>query len=251
MTLEQSTAAALSEIDRTLRSLAIRDDAFCAHLTPPLTYASPFSVPDVPVRNSSCVQTPAVARVVASTQSCSVKCTAGVQHVPHRQTAGSQTDTVAEDKNVVLSLHSTASLLASMLESSALLERNVSQRRCELDQRLETIGFKVQSLLFHQRECESYLRLRVLENKELTERSELLNTESAFRHDLILNYFACGRSIENAAQNCLSNDLEMQPVKAVNAVSQLKDRGHSESSSNCSLNDLTDLLDECWRVLDE
>ncbi|KPI86674.1 hypothetical protein ABL78_4289 [Leptomonas seymouri] len=251
MTLEQSTAAAISEIDRTLRSLGIRDD--CAHTSaqPQVAFAPSFLLPGHPPRQTSSTQTRASTRVAAGTQPCTSTCSASVQHGPSRRAASSQTDEIVENEKTTESLMIIAKSISSTVESTNLLDNAVVQRIRTLMARLDSIEQDAQLCFQSRQRFKDYYEQKSIERDELTARISLLNSESLSRNDLAIlchNQHTC---IEKATQNTLQLTLEASQKWEDPISCQTEKAALSTVSSRHSLNDLTGLLDECWRALEE
>ncbi|KPA79743.1 hypothetical protein ABB37_05500 [Leptomonas pyrrhocoris] len=251
MALEQSTAAAISEIDRTLRSLGIRDDFTLTRTQPQLTCALSLLAPELPSRQTSSTQTPLPSRVAAGTQCCTSTCSTSVQHGPGRRIAVSQTDEIVEDDDAAKKLTNVALAVTSIIESGNLFEFTALQRIEKLMIQLRNVEQNSQLYLQFRQSFKKQYEQKSIESEELTERMSLLTAESINRNDLATAYHNRHVHIEKATHYQLQLALEAAQMRQelprdLNGKADL-----STNSAHSSVNDLTELLDQCWRVLEE
>lgn len=251
MSLEQSTAAAISEIDRTLRSLGIHDVPVETRQLAHFGSGSSDSTLVAQSRQAASVQTLVCARVSAGTQSSTSTCSTSVQHSPSQRTFASQTDATVEHRDQLKHFACMASEISVATEQVLISIEHTAlhciqlhiDKLCGIENKLIHVSQSAQSL-------KDRCLCKSLENEELTNRMLLMNSESTTRHDLVFSHFTQRSHLDKAALEYTRINSDSSLRRGVENSCQPAVRRIYKQSSDSSLNDLTELLDECWKVLD-
>lgn len=252
MTLEQSTVAVLSEIDRTLRSLGVREESLHSFTTPRFEQHLPVLSPQAPSRQASSAQTVARSSLSTGTQCCAITRCVSVQHGPNRHMAASQTDEFKESKVTADSLHIIASSMLSIIERVQLFEREVLSQSVIHVKRLEMAEKNARYLLNFTLHYKAGFEQKLIENQELSERMSLLLLESTARSDYLTAFH-----VQNAHAKVADQMQQQRPCnkslkgKSVHPLIHDDKTDATKTSPHSSFDDLTELLDECWRALEE
>jgi hypothetical protein len=251
MTLEQSTVAAISVIDRTLRSLGVHDDLGYGV---PQTRFSPTSPPPIEERRSrqtSSAQTPVITRIAAASQSCILKCSASVQHSPNRRTAACQTDEMEEDSVVAEGLRGAVELLSLTMKQTDLFEQTASQLNAMLIEKIDSTESKLYQLLAYGAKYRNSYEQKCVEHDEVTERMSLITLEEAAFEVVRSQFHSLFRSIENSVYEQPAKDGMTMHIGGKALLSPSEKEALLEKSLHSSLYDLTELLGECRRALEQ
>ncbi|CAJ1027880.1 hypothetical protein Q4I30_004692 [Leishmania utingensis] len=250
MDVDQHTVATISEIDRTLRSLGIQDDYPSTLSQPSITYSPLVSVSTAVTRANGAAQTNRSTRVSTGVQKSPSLVQQGVQHSPQQRVTSSQTENEADTQECF------EKVASSVVSVNAILEEKLQELECTSN-KLDALFAKLTRLEGNANSATKCLHLLqhrwtiyILESEEVSTRSVLLNCESNTRIELIsLLYGELVRLVAESKERVLSKPLNglkrLLPNRVIANPSVVKD------TPNSSLNDLTELLDECWQVLDE
>lgn len=251
MALEQNTVAAINEIDRTLRSLGIRE-IYPETRLPPLHDSYPLDAKvALPVRQTSSSQTASFTRVTTGTQSYTSMRSTSVQHSPSRRTCASQTDnTMANSEAAELKVSLNTELL-QIVERAQSIEQTTAHMVETLIDKLEVMEDKVSHFVHLSRSSAAKNQMRFVESEELTQRLNLECTETSTRGEIALSCLLEERRA--SVQTLLTSNTTQKAIRKgyEEVTSRDSKQELPRQSSHTSLNDLTYLLDECWKVLEE
>lgn len=137
--------------------------------------------------------------------------------------------------------------LAPFVENAYAIERTTSCRVRKLIDQLESIEERVSQFCQIASVSKSRSEQISLENEEAVSRFSLISMEASARGEITL---VCLTQERLQSRKVVLSLSAAQKSVGKEPSSEVK---HDESkySSSSSLNDLTDLLDECWRVLEE
>ncbi|AYU79562.1 hypothetical protein, conserved [Leishmania donovani] len=251
MDVDQHIAATISEIDRTLRSIGIRDDYASIFSQSSIINSPPPLLTAAVVRANGAVQTSRSTRVSTGAQKSPATVSQGVQNSPQQRATSSQTEKGADAQECFDKVTSSVLCGNAILEEGLQALESSSDKMEALFSKLAKLEGRVNRAAKSFRLLRNIWNIQIIEKEEASARSALLNYESSARTEFMS--LRCGELIALVA----AFRKERVPSKA---SSELKRPAPTRVIANgnvvvetpgSSLNDLTELLDECWRVLDE
>ncbi|KAG5502954.1 hypothetical protein JKF63_04727 [Porcisia hertigi] len=250
MDIDQHTTATISEIDRTLRSLGIRDEYPATLFQSSINSNLPTAVCAPVTRANGATQTCCSTYVNAGVQKSPATVSQGVQHSQQQRATFSQTEKGLDE------LDSLRTVVNSVLCVNSILEDRLQTLQCS-SVKIEALFLKLIRLeakanatvkSFHslQKRCV----MQTIEIEEMSSRSSLLGYECNVRTELMS--LRCG---ELACLLAASGKKQVLPnssggVKRLASTRAISNASALKETPSSSLNDLTELLDECRRALD-
>ncbi|GET89324.1 hypothetical protein, conserved [Leishmania tarentolae] len=249
--VDQHITATISEIDRVLRSLGTQDDYGCFFSQPSSINSHPSLLTAAVVRANGAVQTNRPTCVSTGTQISPFMVSQGVQNSPQQHAAFCQTEKGADSQECLDQVKS------SVLRTNAVLEERLQALESSLC-KMEAVFLKLNRLenkLNSAVKSCCFLRnrwiIQIIENEEASNRNALQSRESSARTESM--FLWCGelmRLVTVSRKECaLSKPFGGR--KKHNPTRVIENGSVVEETPSSSLNDLTELLGECWRILDE
>ncbi|KAG5477623.1 hypothetical protein CUR178_05329 [Leishmania enriettii] len=251
MEVDQPIAATISEIDRILRSLGIRDE--CSRTLPQSSIASssPAVMSAMVARTDGTAQTSSSSRFSSGVQKSCSTASQGIQHSSQQRTTSCQTEKETNTQEHLAKLATSVGCTYAILEEKFQALESSAGKIEEIFVKLARAKGKASSsaTMFHL--LQNRWSMVIIDKEEMLARSAVLSTESDARTQLAS--LRCGELVrlvaaftEEGLQSKSSSELKR--VVRTTTMANAKARKITASSS---LNDLTELLDECWRVLDD
>ncbi|CBZ27791.1 conserved hypothetical protein [Leishmania mexicana MHOM/GT/2001/U1103] len=251
MDVDQHIAATISEIDRTLKSIGIRNDCASTFSQPSIINSPPSSLTSAVVRANGAVQTSMSTRVSTGAQKSPSTVSQGVQNSPQQRATSSQTEKRADVQECFDNVTSSVLCTNAMLEEGLQALESSSDKMEALFSKLTRLDDRVNSAAKSLRLLRNKLAIQIIEQEEVSARSALLGFESSARTEFmplrcgeLMSLVAASRK-ERVLSKSLGELKRLAPTRVIANGSAV------EETPSSSLNDLTELLDECWRVLDE
>lgn len=252
MSLDEHTAAAISEIDRTLRSLGFRDDFNAPPLPPRMASSCTSEAPREPAhRHNAASQTAGPSSVSAGVQTCVHSVQRGVQHCPRVQTAAAQTEPLEEVPPYLHSILQTAATTSSFVVDHITNLTRAFSTVSRLTEKVHALEKKTRCVAAQLATSRSEMAVLAVEKDEQLARSGAVAGERSARLEIAawhiheLTRRATALEPLRPAGGCEAQQCSTGPKLCEKSPAGCKD------TPNTSLNDLTELLDECWRVLEE
>ncbi|CAG9575239.1 conserved hypothetical protein [Leishmania major strain Friedlin] len=251
MDVDQHIVATISEIDRTLRSIGIRDDYASTLTQPSIINSPPPLLTTAVVRANGAVQTSRSTCVNAGVQKSLSTVSQGVQNSPQQRATSSQTEKGADAQECFDRVTCSVLCTNAMLEEGLQALENSSDKMEALFSKLTRLEGSVNTAAKSLRLLRNRWAIQIIEKEEASARSALLSYESSAHTEFMS--LRCGELMSLVAASRKERVLSKASdgLKRLAPTRVIANGSVVEETPSSSLNDLTELLDECWRVLDE
>ncbi|KAG5477356.1 hypothetical protein LSCM4_04575 [Leishmania orientalis] len=251
MEVDQHIAATISEIDRTLRFLGIRDEYSRTLPQSSIVSSPPAFMSAMVARTDGTAQTSSSSRLSSGVQKSCSTASQGMQHSPQQRTTSCQTEKGTNTQEHLAKLATSVRCTYAILEEKfQALESSAGKIEALFVKLARTKGKASSSATtFHL--LQNRWSMVIIEKEEMSARSAVLSAESDARTQL--TSLRCGELVRLVAA-FTKEEVQSKPSSELKRVVQTPVMANAKArkgTASSSLDDLTELLDECWRVLDD